>query len=53
MINNRYGLPYVFTHDEAEHFTDRAVRMFRKDYDPAYYENPTTFTYLVYAALRV
>ncbi len=53
VINNRYGLPYVFTHDEAEHFTDRAVRMFRKDYDPSYYENPTTFTYLVYAALRV
>jgi Dolichyl-phosphate-mannose-protein mannosyltransferase len=52
VINNRYGLPYVFTHDEAEHFTDRAVRMFRKDYDPSYYENPTTFTYLVYAALR-
>ena len=53
VINNRYGLPYVFTHDEAEHFTDRAVRMFRLDFDPSYYENPTTFTYLVYAALRV
>ncbi len=52
VINNRYGLPYVFTHDEAEHFTDRAVRMFRKDYDPSYYENPTTFTYLLYVALR-
>ena len=52
VINNDYGLPYVFTHDEAEHFTDRAVRMFRKDYDPSYYENPTTFTYLVYLALR-
>ena len=52
VINNDYGLPYVFTHDEAEHFTDRAVRMFRKDYDPSYYENPTTFTYLVYVALR-
>ncbi len=46
VINNRYGLPYVFTHDEAEHFTDRAVRMFRMDFDPSYYENPTTFTYL-------
>ena len=52
VINNDYGLPYVFTHDEAEHFTDRAVRMFRADYDPSYYENPTTFTYLLYVALR-
>jgi len=53
VINNDYGLPYVFTHDEAENYTSRAVGMFRKDYDPSYYENPTTFTYLVYVALRV
>ncbi|HLM25560.1 MAG TPA: glycosyltransferase family 39 protein [Thermoleophilaceae bacterium] len=53
VINNRYGLPYVFTHDEAEHFTHRAVSMFREDLDPGYYENPTTYTYLLFAALRV
>ncbi|MDQ3587328.1 MAG: glycosyltransferase family 39 protein [Actinomycetota bacterium] len=52
VINNGYGLPYVFTHDEAGHFTDRAVEMFREGYDPGYYENPTTFTYVVHAALR-
>jgi 4-amino-4-deoxy-L-arabinose transferase-like glycosyltransferase len=53
VINNRYGLPYVFTHDEAENYTHRAVSMFREDLDPGYYENPTTFTYLVFAALRL
>jgi hypothetical protein len=53
VINNDYGLPYVFTHDEAEHFTDRAVGMFREDLDPGYYENPTTFTYLVFVAMRI
>jgi hypothetical protein len=53
IIHNRYGLPYVFTHDEAEHFTDRAVKMFRGEFDTGYYENPTTYTYLVYLWLRV
>jgi hypothetical protein len=53
ITNNRYGLPYVFTHDEAENYTHRAVSMFREDLDPGYYENPTTFTYLVFAALRL
>jgi 4-amino-4-deoxy-L-arabinose transferase-like glycosyltransferase len=52
LVNIDSGLPYVFTHDEAEHFTARAVGMFRQDLDPGYYENPTTFTYLVFFLLR-
>jgi Dolichyl-phosphate-mannose-protein mannosyltransferase len=51
--NNDYGLPFVYSIDEASHFTDRAVLMFREGIDPGYYQNPAGFTYLVYALLRV
>jgi 4-amino-4-deoxy-L-arabinose transferase-like glycosyltransferase len=51
--NNGYGLPYVYNYDEATHFTSRAVNMFGGNFDPRYYQNPSGFTYLVYAALRL
>src|SRR3954468_11848565 len=51
--NNQYGLPYVYNYDEAQHFTNRAVRMFGGDFDPRYYQNPTGFTYMMYAGLRL
>jgi 4-amino-4-deoxy-L-arabinose transferase-like glycosyltransferase len=51
--NNDYGLPFVYSVDEASHFTDRAVGMFREGLDPGYYQNPAAYTYLVYALLRV
>jgi hypothetical protein len=51
--NNDYGLPFVYSIDEASHFTSRAVEMFWQDLDPGYYQNPAAFTYLVYATLRV
>ena len=50
--NNDYGLPFVYSIDEASHFTNRAVEMFWQDLDPGYYQNPSGFTYLVYALLR-
>src|SRR3954471_24252090 len=49
----QYGLPYVYNYDEAQHFTNRAVRMFGGDFDPRYYQNPSGFTYLMYAGLRL
>ncbi|MBA3264018.1 MAG: glycosyltransferase family 39 protein [Thermoleophilaceae bacterium] len=51
--NNDYGLPFVYSIDEASHFTSRAVEMFWQDLDPGYYQNPAAYTYLVYATLRV
>jgi hypothetical protein len=51
--HNDYGLPFVYSIDEASHFTSRAVEMFWQDLNPGYYQNPATFTYLVYGLLRV
>jgi len=51
--NNDYGLPFVYSIDEASHFTSRAVEMFWQDLDPGYYQNPAAYTYLVYGLLRV
>lgn len=51
--NNDYGLPYVYNYDEETHFTSRAVEMFGGGFDPDYYQNPSGFTYIVHAALRL
>jgi hypothetical protein len=51
--NIDYGLPFVYSIDEANHFTSRAVGMFWQDLDPSYYQNPAAYTYLVYGLLRV
>jgi len=51
--HNDYGLPFVYSIDEASHFTSRAVEMFWQDLDPGYYQNPAAYTYLVYGTLRV
>jgi hypothetical protein len=51
--HNDYGLPFVYSIDEASHFTSRAVEMFWQDLDPGYYQNPATYTYVVYGTLRV
>ena len=53
IYNNDYGLPFVYSVDEASHFTNRAVEMFRQGLDPGYYQNPAAFTYLVHLLLRV
>ena len=50
--HNGYGLPFVYNYDEGEHFTNRAVEMFGGDLDPGYYQNPSGYTYLIYAGLR-
>ena len=50
--NNDYGLPYVWSLDEAIHFASRAVAMFREGPDPGYYQNPTLYTYLLHGVLR-
>ena len=50
--NIDYGLPFVYSIDEGSHFTSRAVEMFWQDLDPGYYQNPSAYTYLVYALLR-
>ena len=51
--NIDYGLPFVYSIDEASHFTNRSVAMFWQDLDPGYYQNPAAFTYLTYLLLRV
>ncbi|HVD56919.1 MAG TPA: glycosyltransferase family 39 protein [Thermoleophilaceae bacterium] len=50
--NNDYGLPFIYSVDEASHFTDRAVGMFREGIDPGYYQNPAAYTYLIHLLLR-
>ncbi|MBA3358937.1 MAG: phospholipid carrier-dependent glycosyltransferase [Thermoleophilaceae bacterium] len=45
--NIDYGLPYVWSVDEARHFTEPAVLMFERGFDPGYYHNPALFTYLI------
>jgi Dolichyl-phosphate-mannose-protein mannosyltransferase len=50
--NNDYGLPFVYSVDEASHFASRAVEMFWQDLDPGYYQNPSAYTFLVYGLLR-
>jgi Dolichyl-phosphate-mannose-protein mannosyltransferase len=51
--NIDYGLPFVYSIDEGSHFASRAVEMFWQDLDPGYYQNPSGYTYLIYALLRV
>ena len=51
--NNGYGLPFVYNYDEAQHFTNRAVRMFGGGLDPGYYQNPSAYTYIMYVALKL
>lgn len=53
LIGLRHGLPYSYHSDEALHFTSRAVAMFEDGFDPHYFQNPSGFTYLVHAVLRV
>ncbi|MGH2742942.1 MAG: glycosyltransferase family 39 protein, partial [Thermoleophilaceae bacterium] len=52
VLNNDYGLPFVYSIDEASHFASLAVEMFWQDFDPGYYQNPSAYTYLVYGLLR-
>jgi hypothetical protein len=51
--NNDYGLPYVYNFDESQHFVSRSVAMFGGGLDPGYYQNPSGFTYLVFAGLKL
>jgi hypothetical protein len=51
--NIDHGLPFVYSIDEGSHFTSRAVEMFWQDLDPGYYQNPSAYTYLIYALFRV
>jgi hypothetical protein len=53
LVNNDYGLPFVYSIDEASHFASRAVEMFWQDLDPGYYQNPAAYTYVLYVVLRV
>ena len=53
LVNNDYGLPYVYNVDEGSHFTNRAVEMFGGDANPGYFQNPSGYTYLVHLALRL
>ena len=48
-----HGLPFIYHSDESQHFTRYAVAMFDGDLNPQYFQNPTTFTYLVYLALKL
>jgi Dolichyl-phosphate-mannose-protein mannosyltransferase len=54
LYGNRYGLPFVYHADEALHYTSRAIGMSANHtLDPGYFQNPSGFTYLVYAVLRL
>jgi hypothetical protein len=51
VVNNDYGLPYVYYVDEGSHFTKRAVEVFR-DPNPGYFQNPSAYTYLLHVMYR-
>ena len=51
--HNDYGLPFVWSLDEGNHFASHAVAMFRSGLNPGYYQNPAAYTYLVYGLLRL
>jgi hypothetical protein len=53
VMSLRHGLPWTYHADEAFHFVTRAMHMYDTGLNPGYFENPTAYTYLVYAALRV
>ncbi|HWT22159.1 MAG TPA: glycosyltransferase family 39 protein, partial [Solirubrobacteraceae bacterium] len=54
VMSLRHGLPWTYHADEAFHFVTRAMNMLEgSTLNPGYFENPTAYTYLVYAALRV
>jgi len=46
-----HGLPFIYHSDESQHFTRYAVAMFDDGFNPGYFQNPTTYTYLVHIAL--
>jgi hypothetical protein len=48
-----HGLPFIYHSDESQHFTRYAVDMFDGSLNPHYFQNPATFTYLVYFALQL
>ena len=48
-----HGLPFIYHSDESQHFTRYAVAMFDGDLNPHYFQNPATYTYLVYLALQL
>jgi hypothetical protein len=48
-----HGLPFIYHSDESQHFTRYAVEMFDGDLNSSYFQNPATFTYLVYFALQL
>jgi hypothetical protein len=53
VMSLHHGLPWTYHADEAYHFVTQAMRMFDFGLRPIYFENPSAYTYLVYAALRV
>ena len=54
VMSLHHGLPWTYHADETFHFVTRAIDMLGGDtLNPGYFENPTAYTYLVYAALRV
>jgi predicted membrane-bound mannosyltransferase len=54
LYNNGHGLPFVFHPDEADHFTNRALNMIAAGtLDPVYLQNPSGFTEVMYAVLRL
>jgi Dolichyl-phosphate-mannose-protein mannosyltransferase len=48
-----HGLPFIYHSDESQHFTSYAVEMFDGSLNPHYFQNPATYTYLVYLALKL
>jgi hypothetical protein len=49
----RTGLPFVYNVDEGAHFVPRAIGFFDHTYDPGYFINPPSFTYLLHFAFWV
>jgi 4-amino-4-deoxy-L-arabinose transferase-like glycosyltransferase len=53
LVNNGYGLPYIYNYDESQHFVSRSVNIFEGTWNPGYYQNPAGYTYLMYVAMKL
>src|ERR1700722_7037942 len=49
----KQGLPYSYNSDEATHFVSRAVAVFSHSYNPRYFLNPPTYSFLLHLVLEL
>ncbi|HEY8638439.1 MAG TPA: glycosyltransferase family 39 protein [Solirubrobacteraceae bacterium] len=49
----KHGLPYAYNADENGHFVPKAIGLFGHSWNPNYFVNPPSYTYLLHIVLLV